>query len=40
VCELSAAKDLLKKIKPVAKGKPEDRRRTRRLNQTPKIHIR
>jgi hypothetical protein len=40
VCELGAAKELLKKIKPGAKAKQEDKRRTRKLNQTPKIHIR
>ena len=40
VCELAAAKQLLKKIRPGAKAKPDDRRRARTLNQTPKIHIR
>lgn len=40
VCELSAAKELLKKIRPGAKAKQDDRRRARKLNQTHKIHIR
>jgi hypothetical protein len=40
VCELAAAKELLKKIKPVSKAKQGDLRRTRKLNQTPKIQTR
>lgn len=40
VCELAAAKQLLKKIRPGAKAKPDDRRRARTLNQRPKLHIR
>lgn len=40
VCELSAAKELLKKIRPGAKPKQDDRRRARRLNQTQKLDIR
>ena len=40
VCELAAAKELLRKIRPGLKAKQDDRRRTRTLNQTPKLHIR
>lgn len=40
VCELSAAKELLKKIRPGAKAKQDDRRRTRKLNQIPKAYTR
>lgn len=40
VCELSVAKELLKRITPVAKCKSDDRQRTRKLNRTPKSRIR
>lgn len=39
VCELDAAKDLLKKIRPAVKNKQDDRRRAR-LNQIPRLHVR